>query len=68
MGVMGHAGGPIPFDRVVFEMAARGEAGCSLVSDPKLHDSVLAIMIEIHGRKDGTSTTWMRLALGNLFA
>ena len=38
--VMGHAGGPIPFDRVVFEMATKGEAGCSLVSDSALHVAI----------------------------
>ncbi|CAE7367520.1 unnamed protein product, partial [Symbiodinium pilosum] len=32
--VMNHAGGPILFDRVVFEMATKGEAGCNLVSSP----------------------------------
>ena len=49
--VMGHAGGPIPFDRVVFEMATKGEAGCSLVSDLVLHAAIRSAMIEHLGAK-----------------
>ena len=49
--VMNHAGGPIPFDRVVFEMATKGEAGCSLVSDSALRAAIRSAMIEHLGAK-----------------
>ncbi|CAE7463581.1 unnamed protein product, partial [Symbiodinium pilosum] len=49
--VVNHAGGPIPFDRVVFEMATKGEAGCSLVSDSALQAAIRSAMIEHLGAK-----------------
>ena len=49
--VTNHAGGPIPFDRVVFEMATKGEAGCSLVSDSALRAAIRSAMIEHLGAR-----------------
>ena len=38
------------FDRVCFEMAAKGEAGCSLVKDEELKDEFVALCTELlHG-------------------
>ncbi|CAE7773343.1 unnamed protein product, partial [Symbiodinium microadriaticum] len=47
-----HAGGDAQLDRAPFEMAAKGELGCSLVADPALHGKLIEAMVEHLQRKD----------------
>ncbi|CAE7565714.1 unnamed protein product, partial [Symbiodinium microadriaticum] len=47
-----HAGGDVQMDRAPFEMAAKGELGCGLVSDPALHEKLIGAMVEHLQQKD----------------
>ncbi|CAE7172795.1 unnamed protein product, partial [Symbiodinium necroappetens] len=44
--ILDHAGGEAQLDRAPFEMAAKGELGCGLVSDPTLHQKLVGAMVE----------------------
>ena len=44
--ILDHAGGEAQLDRAPFEMAAKGELGCGLVSDPTLHQKLVEAMVE----------------------
>ncbi|CAE7930137.1 unnamed protein product, partial [Symbiodinium sp. KB8] len=53
-----HAGGDAQLDRAPFEMEAKGELGCSLVSDPALHGKLIEAMVEHLQRKDASDPDW----------
>ncbi|CAE7774470.1 unnamed protein product, partial [Symbiodinium microadriaticum] len=59
-----HAGGDAQLDRAPFEMEAKGELGCSLVSDPALHGKLIEAMVEHLQRKVFEPQTKWKLELG----